>query len=306
MIVLIVIIVLLIILLATLMWIRKLCFMPDPNEQDMDVKFSRKHPELVGPAKKKIAALLELPYEDVWITSFDGLRLHGYYYHVCDGAPLEICFHGYRGTARRDFSGGAQLFRGLGHNVLLVDQRAQGQSEGKYMGFGILERKDLLKWVEYALSRFGESQKIILVGISMGGATVLMASGLALPENVKAIFADCPYSSAVDVIKRVEKVNMHLPEFVIGFVKLSSRLFCRYDLAECRADEEIKKCNIPVLIIHGAEDNFVPAYMSESVQQARPDIVERHLFDGADHGASYLVDKERYERIVSDFIKKVI
>ena len=143
----------------------------------------------------------KVPYEQVYITSFDGTKLAARYYHLSDSAALQIQFHGYRSTAVRDFSGGFQLAQKMGRNLLVVDQRASGKSEGTTICFGIKEKYDCLEWIKYALERFGDIP-IMLTGVSMGGATVLMASELDLPENVKCIVSDCPYTSPYEIIAR--------------------------------------------------------------------------------------------------------
>ncbi|MCQ2478975.1 MAG: alpha/beta hydrolase, partial [Clostridia bacterium] len=143
---------------------------------------------------------LKLPFTDVYVTSFDGLRLHGAYYEAKAGAPVEIMCHGYKSIAVRDFSGGIKLALASVHNVLLSDQRAHGKSEGKCLTFGINERKDCLSWIEYIIGRNGADTKIILMGMSMGAATVLMASELELPKNVVGIVADSAYTSPKAII----------------------------------------------------------------------------------------------------------
>ena len=148
------------------------------------------------PYRKEINRLFcqlsDRPYEEVSIESFDGLTLFGRYYHVKDGAPLDIGFHGYRSSALTDFAGGSELSFSMGHNLLLIDERAHGRSEGRTITFGIQERWDVERWARFAVERFGADVQIILYGVSMGAATVLMAAGLDLPENVKGIIADCP------------------------------------------------------------------------------------------------------------------
>ena len=133
-----------------------------------------------------------IPYEPVYVTAYDGVRLFARYYHVRDGAPLQIQFHGYRGSAMRDFCGGNKLARESGQNTLVVDQRAHGRSGGTTITFGIRERLDCRSWAEYARQRFGPDTPVFLSGVSMGAATVLMASELELPGNVAGIIADCP------------------------------------------------------------------------------------------------------------------
>ena len=128
-----------------------------------------------------------MPYERVSITSFDGLTLRGRYYEYQKGAPVELLFHGYKSNSERDLCGGVQRCFALGRNVLLVDHRASGESDGNVITFGINERKDCLKWIDFVIEKFGKDVKIMLGGISMGAATVLMAGGEKLPKNVVCI-----------------------------------------------------------------------------------------------------------------------
>lgn len=249
--------------------------------------------------------LKDRPCEFVTITSHDGLTLSGRYYHVKDGAPLDIGFHGYRSNPLTDFSGGSELSFQLEHNLLLVDQRAHGKSSGRTIAFGIQERQDLLKWVEYALERFGSDVKIILYGVSMGGATVLMASELPMPNNVKGIIADCPYAAPIDIILHVGK-KMPIPTWLIRpLAILGAKIFGGFDLTEADAQDAVKHTTVPILIIHGEADGFVPCEMSNIVQ-SNPQMITRHTFPGADHGISYLVDRPRYQKIATDFINSVI
>jgi len=250
--------------------------------------------------------LADRPFEDVYITSRDGLRLHGKYYHVSDGAPLDICLHGYRSSSMTDFSGGAELSMMLGHNLLLVDQRGHGKSAGKTITFGIQERWDCLEWVKWGLNRFGSDTQILLYGISMGASTVLMASELPLSPQVKGIVADCPYNSPVEIICTVSE-GMRIPSLLVKpFLLLGARLYGGFRLQETDAAQAVCNAKVPILIIHGEADTFVPCCMSEDIYAQNPDMVQRHTFPGAEHGISYLVDKERYCRIVSDFISSVL
>ena len=250
--------------------------------------------------------LMDRSFEFVTVISHDGLLLSGRYYHVKDGAPLDIAFHGYRSSALTDFSGGADLSHSLGHNLLLVDQRAHGKSQGRTITFGLQERQDLLRWVEYARNRFGQDQKILLYGISMGGATVLMASELDLPDNVKAIIADCPYASALEIILYVGR-TMPIPQWLMKpFVILGARIFGGFNLQETDAILAVKNTKVPILVIHGEADTFVPAAMSEPLVDANPDMVQRFTVPGAEHGISYLVNTREYCTVVTEFMEKVL
>lgn len=244
--------------------------------------------------------------ESVTICADDGLKLYGRYYHIRDGAPLDICFHGYRSRSFTDFAGGSEMSFALGHNVLLVDQRSHGRSEGRTISFGIRERWDVLSWVDYAVDRFGEDTRILLYGVSMGAATVLMASGLNLPANVKGIVADCPYSVPMDIILHVGKSNP-LPQWLIRpFIIIGAKLYGGFRIRETDAIQAVENTTVPILIIHGEKDNFVPAEMSEQAYRANPAMITRITFPGADHALSYLSDTPRYQAAIKEFISKVL
>ena len=192
--------------------------------------------------------LASLKYEDVYIESFDHLKLYGRYYHNSNSNKIDICFHGYKGEAIRDFCGGAETIKRTKHNMLLIDERAHGKSEGKVITFGIKERLDGLKWIEYVLKRFGKKSEIYLYGVSMGAATVLMMSGLKLPNNVKIIVADSAFSSPKDIIRKVIK-DMKLPASIFyPFVYLGGVIYGHFDPHEVNAIDEVKKSKVPILL----------------------------------------------------------
>ena len=254
-----------------------------------------------------IREMQALPFERVEITSYDGKKLFGRYYHVKDGAPLQLQFHGYKGSAVRDFCGGNKIAREMGHNSLVIEQRAHGESEGHTITFGIKERRDCLSWIEYANRRFGEDTTVYLSGVSMGAATVLMASQLQLPKNVKGIIADSPYSSPEALIRKVCKEMGYPPKLAFPFLQLGSRVFGGFNLREASAKEAVKHTNIPILLIHGEEDLFVPCEMSKEIYEycASRENVTFVTFPKAGHGISYIVDEERYVRILHGFLAGV-
>ena len=253
-----------------------------------------------------IAAMKARPFEPVSTLSQDGLRLAGRYYHAAEGAPLAILCHGYRGTPSRDFSGGAGLCMDLGYNVLLIEERAHCSSEGRSITFGIKERYDVLAWINYAVERFGGETEILLVGISMGAATVLMASELPLPENVRGILADCPYTSPEEIIRKVGREAGFSMNWLFPLVRLAARGLGSFSISESSAISAVRHTPVPILLIHGEADDFVPCDMSRAIAAANPDKIELHTFPGAGHGLSYLADTPRYRRLVTDFCRKVL
>ena len=243
----------------------------------------------------------QLPCREMSITSFDGLQLLGKFYEYAPGAPIELMMHGYRGLAERDLCGGVQRCFALGHSALLVDQRACGQSQGKVITFGILESRDCLSWIDHIRNTFCEDVKIILTGISMGASTVLIAAGQDLPENVIGVLADCGFSSAKEIIKKVIR-QMKLPAWLLyPFVKLGAKLYGGFDLDETSAAEAVKHCKIPVIIFHGENDNFVPCYMSKTIFDHCPSRKRLVTIPDAGHGLCCMVDTERYISELKDF-----
>ena len=253
-----------------------------------------------------IKEFLDVPFEEVSITSHDGLKLTGRYYHVADGAPLEIQCHGYKGNALRDFSGAWQIAKAAGRNVLLINQRCHGGSEGHTITFGILERRDVLGWIRYANSRFG-SIPIVLSGVSMGAATVLMVSGMELPENVKCVIADCPYDAPSNIIKKVLGQDMGMPvKLVYPLIRLGGMLYGKFNLNADSPLEAVRRAKVPVLLIHGDDDRFVPYRMGCNVHAAAPETIEFHTISGAAHAMNYVTDPENYTAIMSAFTERCL
>jgi len=256
--------------------------------------------------KKSVARMAERKYEPITITSFDGSKLFARYYHVSDNAPVQILFHGYKSSSLLDCSGGSYFADQLGHNAIVVDQRSHGQSDGTVITFGIKERKDCLCWIQYAIKRFGKDVPIILSGLSMGAATVLMVTDLNLPENVKGIIADCPYSSPKEIIMKVAKQMHFPPRLMLPFVWLGGFLFGHFNLFESTAIDAIKNCEIPILILHGDADELVPCEMSQSMLTSGAKDITLETFAGAGHGLSYIVIPDKYEKVVLEFIDKCL
>ena len=255
---------------------------------------------------KNIQIFLDIPYEDVYITSHDGLKLHGKFYEGKKDKPVIIFFHGYRANATRDGSGIHTLGTEKGLNILVITQRAHNESEGKTITFGIKESMDCLSWIDYVKKHFGEDKKVILWGISMGAATVMTAAGRNLPENVLGIGADCGYSSAKDILKSVIK-GMKLPvEPAYLLVKLGARIYGGFNLEEISPLEALKKAKVPVLFIHGEADDFVPCYMTHQNYEACASDKSLVLVKEAGHGMSYYVDMKKVNEGVFAFLDKIM
>jgi len=242
-----------------------------------------------------------MPGQRLSIRSFDGLILCGTYYEYAPGAPIELMFHGYRGTSERDLCGGVQRCFALGHSALIVDQRGCGRSGGDTITFGIREKRDCRAWVELAVSTWGPDCRIILTGISMGASTVLMAAGGDLPEQVVGVLADCGFTGAEDIIKKVMR-QIHLPASLLyPFVAWGARIFGRFDVGEDSALEAMGRCRLPVIFFHGEADDYVPCDMSRRNYEACTARKMLVTVPGAGHGLSFPVAPDCYLAAMREF-----
>lgn len=241
-------------------------------------------------------------YEDAYITSYDKLKLHALVHKNEKSDTVAIMFHGYRGTPCRDFSGGAYDMISHGYNVILAEHRGHGKSQGHTITFGIKEKEDVISWINFAKKEFGEDKRIILVGISMGGASVLFACD-SLKEN-DLVICDCPFASPQEVLAAsAKKISKMFGRVILFLLNLSLILFAQVSLKKENADKHIKNCKAKILIIHGDEDTVVPYQQSYQLYFLNQDKIKYELFPGAEHGLCYLVDNERYKKVVDEFVK---
>ena len=238
--------------------------------------------------------------------SFDGLTLAAEYFDRGSDCTV-LLFHGYRSASRRDFSCAVRAYYEMGLNVLLVQQRSHGKSEGKLITFGVKERRDVATWIDYILQRGGREQRLLLGGMSMGASTVLMAAGLALPEQVKGVIADCGYTSPVAILNAVAHKAFHFSALpFIPAMELYCRLFGGFGICGVSAVKALQKTKLPVLLIHGTADGFVPYRMSEENYAAIAGEKQLVSVEGADHGLSYLVDTNAVEGAIQAFVTRMV
>lgn len=245
--------------------------------------------------------------ETVYTGAFDGIKLAALCLPAKNPIATVILMHGFRSTPYWDFAGAVKKYSEMGLNLLLPYQRAHGMSEGKYITFGVKERRDVYSWIDWVKDRFGENEKIIVDGISMGCATVLMASELGYPENVKGIIADCGYTSPYDIVASVMKNNMHIPKYpFIWMYDAACRIFAGFSLKECSATDAMRVNTVPVLFAHGEADDFVPYWMTKQNYDAC--VAEKSLVSvpEAGHGMCYLIDREQYDEQLDRFIASVL
>jgi len=240
--------------------------------------------------------------EIVEITAHDGEKLVGHWIPAQDPKRIIIAMHGWRGSWNKDFGLVADSYRENGCSVLYAEQRGQNNSGGEYMGFGLTERYDCLDWVVAANKQYGGKLPIYLCGVSMGATTVLMAAGLDLPENVRGIIADCGYTSPAAIWKHVANNNLHITYGIRSvFADMMFREKNLVGLDEYSTVEALQSARVPVLLIHGADDHFVPVEMTYENYIACASPKKLLIVPGADHGMSYFLEREKYEETVKAF-----
>lgn len=247
--------------------------------------------------------------ENITLKSHDGLTLQSFLIPStkADQKVYVILAHGYTSKGM-DMGAEAKFYNEeMDFNVLAPDTRGHGKSHGKYIGFGWHDRLDYLKWIEYLIETHGQDIKILLHGISMGGATVLMLSGEKLPPNVKAILSDCAYTSAYDILAYQLKRRYGLPPFpVLSLTSFITWLRAGYSFQEASALKQVKKASLPILFIHGKEDTFVPFTMVHKLYEVCASEKKLLEVEGAGHGEALIKDYEGYREAIKGFIRNYL
>ena len=245
--------------------------------------------------------------EDVYIESRDGLKLHGYLMPHENARGTVVLVHGWRSRVAIDFGCIWEKYYNMGYNLLGIEQRAIGESEGKYICFGVKERFDLIDWICFVNTRFGEDSPVILSGVSMGSSTVMFAIGNdELPKNVIGAIADCGFTSAWDEFCYLLKNSYHLPRFPFLYIAEGfAKIFCGISFKECNTAETLKNARVPVLFLHGEADTFVPPEHTRRSHAACASRCELLTVEGAEHGMSYLVDRENADIMLTEFLDSI-
>lgn len=262
--------------------------------------------KMIVPAKEWLIAQ---PLEPVSVKARDGITLKGHYLASEEpGKRLVLCLHGYTSNGLSNFCAMAQYYQSMGFDMLIVDHRAHNESEGDYAGFGILDRFDCRKWIEYAVSRFGEDIEIMLHGISMGASTALMTLGFNdLPKQVKCAVSDCAFTSPYDVFAHVVKRDYKMQPFpMMNFCDIICKKKAGYRFRDYSTLTALKSTDRPVLLIHGEKDNFVPVWMTDKNYEVCASPKEKVIVKNAGHGASYYENQKQYEEAVTAFVEKWI
>lgn len=252
-------------------------------------------------------ALLAAPHEKWEIQSADGLKLRA----RCIPAqqPTDrwvVCVHGYTATGPNEFAWFFDFYRRMGFNLLLPDNRAHGESEGEYVGMGVLDSRDIRLWLQELLRRMDGQCRIVMHGVSMGAATVTTLAGQETPAQVRGTLADCGYTSVWDEFAHQMRAMYHLPPFpVLHLAGLVCRLRAGYGLHEFSPMDAVKQAKKPMLFVHGAADNFVPTRMGKALYEACVSEKELLLVEGAAHAVSYRTSPDAYEQAARAFFERI-
>lgn len=267
------------------------------NEPSVDV------PKHIVDLRNTIDDLIDEEYE---ITNGDGIKLHGYLIRSKKGSNVYVFYnHGYRSPdGGKEFGYIYPLWEKYDFNCFFVDHRAHANSGGTHITYGIRESNDNMEWLYFLKNQFGENIQIILHGQSMGGAVVLMMSGKELPDQVRFILADCGYSSWFD--EGLHVLRFPGSRLIMEAANLYQRMIYRIDIKKASPREAVKKSKTPILFIHGEKDSFVPCCMGRENYEACASEKEFHVFPGAEHATSLLVDPEKYARLVDRFVGKYV
>ncbi len=280
----------------------------------VDEALSREEPQIMKKAKSKISGgfadteifqqaaekaeyLLQVPTETVEIDAYDGIQLIGHFYRNPNAKRILIAVHGWRSSWNADFGAVADFWFENGCSVLFIEQRGQGLSAGEYMGFGLKERFDVQSWANFVAEHNAGNLPVYLAGVSMGATSVLMASGLGLPECVHGLMSDCGYTSPRAIWKHVCEDNIHI-SYGLRQKIVDDMCMQRIDhgAGDYSTTEALAKNTIPVLFVHGTDDGFVPVQMTYENYKACVAPKMLLIVPGADHGLSYFVNGEEYRK----------
>lgn len=252
---------------------------------------------------------LERNPERLELTSYDGLNLVAFFLPASDAKGVVLLMHGYHSLPLREFATLARFYHDMGYHVCLPYQRAHGESEGKYVTFGVKERYDCRDWIFKLDGMFGGEMPIFVEGISMGCATVVMTSGFDnLPLNVRGFIADCGFTTPKDICYYEMVVLRHIPallsKMLLATGGMYTKLFAEFSLDEYSTLTALRENRRPMLFIHGSEDRRVPIEMTLANYEVCSEPKGLYIAEGALHAISYLQQEEKYNRLVSDFLQK--
>ena len=277
----------------------------NPGEKfsaDIDVSFYEKSP-VRKLAQEGLAYMDALPQEDVYITSQDGLKLHATVFPAEDSPKKFVLgIHGFQSHARNEYAPHIAFYRSIGFSMLLPDDRAHGYSEGQYITLGVKDRLDCVSWAKYLVERYGEDIQILLHGVSMGGATVLSASGEAdLPPQVIGVVSDCGFTSVEAAFTHELQSMFHIPPALpVKICGWYAKHKAGFDFNEARPIDQVKKAKVPIFFVQGADDFLVPQEMARQLYESCSAPKRLLIVEHANHAESIAIDPEGYHQAIHE------
>lgn len=279
-----------------------------PGSDSDEHVLERLHAETpwVGPWLDSIQATHAL--RDTFITrESDGARMHAWW--VAADVPttrVAVLVHGYKCQALSMLKMGYMFHHELGYNILLPDLAAHGRSQGEVIGMGWTDRLDVLRWMQVANDLFRADSamtRMVVMGISMGAATVMCVSGEPQPPYVKAFIEDCGYTSVWDEFAGEARNQFGVPEFPLLYTTSAlCKLRYGWSFGQASPLNQVKKCRLPMLFIHGDADDYVPTRMVHPLYEAKPQPKQLWLAPGAGHDRSYNLYPDQYAALVRAFL----
>ena len=280
------------------------------GRQTEDNLFSDDQPSYLRPYLERLREnrkwLDKIPFEEIYVTSFDNLKLYARFYHCEKPKATAILVHGYRGDGETCYPILSRYLLEQNIDVVIIRHRAHVHSEGKRLCLGLKERYDVKSWCDYVSSIIPKGMPMFVSGISMGGASVLLASSLELPDNVKFLINDCGYSDGYEELKAAAKFMKIPPIFYAPIGWLLYKITEGVDFKKVRPVDEVKKSHLPILTTHGEADTFVPFEMCKEIYAACASEKELVTVPGATHGMSYLVDTDKCNKAIQRWIDKYL
>ena len=247
------------------------------------------------------APFRELPFEEISVEAGDGLTLRAELLRGSGTGVTVMFFHGYKSEPACDFAAMYDFYRSQGHDLIYVHMRAHGKNDGEYIGFGALDRYDVVRWTDRAAELFPDND-IYLHGMSMGAASVLQSMDLELNKNVRGLIADCGYSDLSTVFRNLVGKLYHLPVMFVDVFEYVNLLKAGYDFKEASSVRSVSAARIPLVYICGDSDRYVPKDMAMQIYNACKSPKRLLLVPGAGHAASYMCAKDEYEALITELI----
>ncbi len=244
--------------------------------------------------------------QHVTIKNRKGKTLHAMEFRNPSNSNVwAVVLHGWT-NAKREMSSYAMEYYNRGFNVLMPDLRGHGNSESKFVTMGWLDRLDVTDWL-YSIAQENPKSKIIIHGVSMGGATTMMTTGEKLPENVVLAVEDCGFANVKEILADRCDRKYHLPSKVLmPVVSFVCKIFNGFFLGEASAIEQLKKSKTPTLFLHGDKDDFVLISNLDPVYNACAAPKEKYIIKGAEHALSSHWFHEEYWEVVDRFLEKYL